>query len=159
MYVLGIDPGLANCGWAVVNDTGRIVDLGVIKTTVKLEHDHRICTIYDKLRQIVVSLNIEQVVNERLPYNSKMMGTSGINEVIGTIALLCAQKNCKRIEYSPLTAKKTIIGNGKADKDDVIKYIKTKWEYPLVEHSADAAMLALTYLALDYRRLQDGAVP
>lgn len=150
MLVLGIDPGIANCGWAVVNSYD-VIDCGVITTTVKLEHDQRIARIYDELCRIATTHRVGQLVNERLPYNSKMAGTSGIVEVIGAIALLSVRLGVRRIEYSPLTAKKHIVGNGKATKEDVMHHIrKLGWSGPLLEHSADAAIMALTYLQLDH---------
>lgn len=153
MIVLGIDPGLANCGWALVRDDRHIIDCGVVTTTVKLEHDHRIARIYDELCRIATTGKVSQIANERLPYGSKMMGTSGIVEVIGVIALLAVRLGVPRIEYSPMTAKKHIIGNGKASKENVMKHMKhLGWQGALVEHSADAALLALTYLELDYGR-------
>ena len=150
MNVLGIDPGFANCGWAIVNVGKEVVEAGVITTTVKLEHDQRIARIYDELYRIATTYKVQQIVNERLPYNSKMQGTSSIVEVIGVIALMATRLGVPRIEYSPATAKKTICGNGRADKADVIAHIN--YGDKLVEHSADAALLALTYLELDYGR-------
>ena len=153
MIVLGVDPGLANCGWALVRDDRHIIDCGVVTTTVKLEHDYRIARIYDELCRLGTSGRASQIANERLPYGSKMVGTSGIVEVIGVIGLLAVRLGVPRIEYSPMTAKKHIVGNGKATKEDVMKHIKgAGCQGPLVEHSADAALLALTYLELDYGR-------
>lgn len=150
MLVLGIDPGIANCGWAVVGKD-KVVDCGVITTTVKLEHDQRIARIYDELCRIATTHRVGQLVNERLPYNSKMAGTSGIVEVIGAMALLAVRLGVRRIEYSPLTAKKHVVGNGKATKEDVMQHIRgLGWTGTLVEHSADAAIMALTFLRLDY---------
>lgn len=150
MNVLGIDPGFANCGWAIVSVGKEVVEAGVITTTVKLEHDQRIARIYDELYRIATTYKVQQIVNERLPYNSKMQGTSSIVEVIGVIALMATRLGVPRIEYSPATAKKTICGNGRAEKADVIAHIN--YRDKLVEHSADAALLALTYLELDYGR-------
>ena len=151
MNVLGIDPGIANCGWAIVDDSGKVVDCGVIRTTIKLDHDERIAHVYDHLYLIAMKHRAQQLVNERLPYNSKMQGTSGINEVIGTIALLGNRLGIRRIEYSPMTAKKRICGTAKADKGQVMREVRRRgWEGELVEHSADAAILAMTYIEQDY---------
>lgn len=150
MNVLGIDPGIANCGWAVVSSDKKMIDCGVITTTIKLEHDQRITRVFDELYRIAMQHQCRQLVNERLPYNSKMRNTSSIIEIIGIIALLATRLGVKRIEYSPMTAKKFVVGTAKATKDDVIAYVrKLGWEGVLIEHSADAAILALTYLELD----------
>lgn len=151
MRVLGIDPGIANCGWAVLGDNGEVLDCGVIKTTIKLAHDERITRVYDELYRIASSFQVKQIANERLPYNSKMVSTSGINEVIGVIALLSSRIGVKRIEYSPMTAKKRIAGSAKASKDDVMAEVRRRgWAGDLVEHSADACILAMTFLEQDY---------
>jgi len=149
--VLGIDPGLANCGWAVVDDAGAILGCGVIKTKNTMEHDRRIAYVYDELYRVACSFRIGHIVNERLPYNSKMVSTSGINEVIGVIALLASRAGVRRIEYSPMTAKKRIVGNARSDKAEVMDEVRRRgWEKELVEHSADACILAMTYLEQDY---------
>jgi len=148
--ILGIDPGIANCGWSAVSMDGFVVECGVITTTVKLDHDDRIAKIYDDLKDIASRHAVKMIVNERLPYGSKMMNTSGINEVIGVIALLAVRLGIKRIEYSPLTAKKRITGNARATKDDVIAEVRRRgFRGQLVEHSADASILAMTYLEQD----------
>lgn len=150
MNVLGIDPGIANCGWAVVDENLRVIDCGVITTTIKLEHDQRIARIYDELCRIATTHRVVQLVNERLPYNSRMAATSNIIEVIGAIALLAVRLGVRRIEYSPLTAKKHIVKNSKATKEEVMQHIKNGgWTGKLLEHSADAAILAMTFLELD----------
>lgn len=151
MMVLGIDPGIANCGWAIVDESRKIIDCGVIKTTIKLDHDERIAHVYDGLYMLAFKHRVAQIVNERLPYNSKMVSTSNINEVIGAIAVMAVRIGVRRIEYSPMTAKKRIVGTAKATKEEVMAEVRRRgWQGNLVEHSADAAILALTYLEQDH---------
>lgn len=145
MRILGVDPGFANCGWAVIED-GAILDCGVIVTTVKEEHDARLRHIYEDLALIIRDYRVTCIANERLPYNSKMQGTSNIVEVIGLLGLLAAKVGVRRVEYSPMTCKKSMTGFGNANKEDVMRFIRSLgWDGKLVEHSADAALTALTH--------------
>lgn len=148
MKVLGIDPGIANLGWAVL-DGRRIVACGVIKTQPKQQHDARLFAIYTELENIVDKYDLfaGHMANERMPYGAKLQAASGIGEVIGVLGLLASFYQMRRFEYSPMAAKKDATGSGKATKDDIIQHARDLgWEGQLVEHSADAIAIASMHL-------------
>lgn len=142
--VLGIDPGIANLGWAVTHGS-RIVNCGVIKTSPRQETDARLLTIYEALELIVDKHDLfrQHMANERLPYSAKMASASGIGEVIGVLGLLCAFYQMKRFEYSPMAAKKSSTGTGKATKEEMMQSARDLgWSGEIKEHSADAIAIA-----------------
>lgn len=149
MRVAGIDPGIANLGWAIVCGDNGIIDCGVITTKASLQKDLRLLYIYEQLEAVLDRNDMAEchMANERLPYNSKMMATSSIGEVVGVIGLLSAFYQMQRFEYSPAAAKKDATGSGKATKDDMIRNARDLgWKGPLKEHSADAIAIALMHL-------------
>jgi crossover junction endodeoxyribonuclease RuvC len=148
MKVLGIDPGLANLGWAVI-DGDVIVDCGVIKTQSKMQNDARLLRLFEELENIVDKHNLfgGVMANERLPYGARMKSASSIGEVIGVLGLLCAFYQMRRFEYSPMSAKRQATGSGKATKEMVIETARTLgWKGAIVEHSADAIAIARMHL-------------
>lgn len=153
MKVLGIDPGIANLGWAVL-DGRRVLGCGVIKTQPRQQHDARLYTIYTELEGIVDQYDLftGHMANERLPYGAKLQAASSIGEVIGVLGLLASFYQMKRFEYSPNAAKKDATGSGKATKDDIIRHARDLgWDGPLVEHSADAIAIAAMHIKAEGR--------
>jgi crossover junction endodeoxyribonuclease RuvC len=148
MKVLGIDPGLANLGWAVVSND-KVLECGVIKTQAKMQNDARLLRIFEELELVIDrhELYNAEMANERLPYMAKMKSASSIGEVIGVLGLLCSFYKIRRYEYSPMAAKKSATGDGRANKDDMIKSARDAgWTGGIVEHSADAIAIARMHL-------------
>jgi crossover junction endodeoxyribonuclease RuvC len=150
MKVIGIDPGIANLGWAVVEKQGlKVLGCGVITTKSSMQHDARLYKIFVDLEAVVDEYDLFtcHMSSERMPYNAKLAATSGIGAVIGVLGLLCSFYQMKRFEYSPMTVKKEAAGNSKADKTHMIEYARgLGWPGKLVEHSADAIALAITHI-------------
>lgn len=145
--ILGIDPGLANTGWAVIHGS-TVIDCGVITTKASQQRDARLLHIYEELESVVDKHDMfrQHIANERLPYSAKMASASSIGEVIGVIGLLSAFFQMYRFEYSPMSAKKSAAGSGKATKEEMIKSARDAgWQGGLKEHSADAIAIAFLH--------------
>jgi crossover junction endodeoxyribonuclease RuvC len=159
MKVLGIDPGLANLGWAVVSPE-RVIDCGVIKTQSKMQNDARLLKIFEELELVIDRNDLFglDMANERLPYSAQISKASSIGEVIGVLGLTCAFYQMKRYEYSPMSIKKAATGDGRASKDEMMQSARDAgWAGGIVEHSADAIAIARMHLGLqsnaDLRRV------
>lgn len=145
--ILGIDPGLANLGWAVVQGS-NVLDCGVITTKASQQRDIRLLHIYEELESIVDKHDMfkQHMANERLPYSAKMNSASSTGEVIGVIGLLSAFFQMYRFEYSPMAAKKSAVGSGKATKEEMIQSARNAgWNGSIKEHSADAIAIAFLH--------------
>lgn len=128
LKVLGIDPGLASCGYALVeneNEKFKIIECGTIKTSPENPLEKRIKKIYEKVFKIMKKYRPERVILEEIFFNKNVKTAILTGEVKGVIKLVCAQLEIPLSEYNPVYVKQAITGYGKADKKQV-RFMVTK---------------------------------
>jgi len=154
MKVLGIDPGYANIGWAVIEGS-RLVASGVITTETGMEEMHRYRVIGERLWEVLDAHSPEAVVLEVLPPvrdQNRMIQVAGARGVILEIIALYQflHDGIKTVyEITPAEIKKLITGNGRVSKSRLGEYVKLllNLEKPLKpDHVSDAAACALAYM-------------
>jgi len=151
---LGIDPGLASTGYAVVETLikrGNLSDWGSIKTSSKKTLPLRLQEIYLEIDGLINKwspslLVIEDVyVLDKFPKAAIQLG-----EVVGVI-LLAAQNNMvESLRVRPTEVKSCLTGNGRASKinvSDSVKRIFSIKKDIKPDHASDAAALALVGLS------------
>lgn len=150
MKVLGIDPGLALTGWAIVKkkDQPKLVEYGCIKTTSKKSSSERLSKIYSKLQKIIEKYQPEVVVLENLFFSANVKTALKVGEARGVIKICAALNNLPISEFTPLQIKNSITGYGRADKNQIQQMVKALLnlkEIPKPDDAADAVAVALTY--------------
>lgn len=160
MKVLGIDPGLANCGWAVVekdvNKEYKLISFGEIKTKSATTTDakknsvsERLKTIFLELKKIFLYYKPDIVCVESQFYSKISKNMINTYLAVGVIYLLCALCKVELKEYSAKTVKLAVTGYGSASKEQLKKMVKLllKNEKNLPSsHVNDAISVALCYL-------------
>mgnify|MGYP000356636248 CR=1 FL=1 len=150
MKVVGIDPGYANTGWAVIEGT-RLIASGVITTDTEIEEMHRYRLIGEKMWEVLDNHSPEAVVLEGLPPvrdQNRMIQVAGARGVILEIIALYRGINTVH-EIAPAEVKKLVTGNGRVSKEKLGEYVKLllNLEKPLKpDHVSDAAACALAYM-------------
>lgn len=147
---LGIDQGLANCGYAFVSTEG-IVCSGTIKTEKNLSKGNRLLQIEQQLTSLIKKYKPKIVSCEKLFFNipnsqgrNKSNAMMDVNMVSGIIQLIATKENIEFVDFAPTTIKKNITGNGRAKKDEVRKKIIEQIKCsPKTEHEVDAIAIAL----------------
>lgn len=150
MKILGIDPGLATTGWAVLDfDTDSnptIVDYGCILTEKGLTVSQRLSEIYDDLNELIKVHNPDYAGIETLLFCNNAKTAIAVGEARGVI-LLSLEKHAIPIrEFTPLQVKNSITGYGKADKKQVqenVRIICGLKEIPKPDDAADAIAIAI----------------
>ena len=159
MIILGIDPGIANTGYGVVEShanrhTPR--DFGNIRTSPKTASEMRLKQIYDVVTGLIVEHAIESVVLEDIFFNKNVSSAFAVGEVKGIIKLAAANADCPVTLYTPTQVKQAIVGYGKATKPQIQKMVQTLLklkEPPRPDHAADALALTLCH-ARSYKVLE-----
>lgn len=157
--ILGIDPGLENTGWGVISQKSKsqkvqkvetdfeLVECGVIITKKTTESSIRLKAIYDDLERILNKYDIEKVALERLFFAKNAKSMIKVSEAIGVIKV-CAANHLKEVfEYTPLQVKMSLVGYGRAEKDQVEGMVRTLLGLESEvspSHAADAVAVALT---------------
>lgn len=147
--ILGIDPGLANIGWAVLKDEKTLIKCGCLTTKVSDTNAKRLGKIYEELEKIIKEFKIETVAFETLFFAKNVKSAMKVAEVIGVIKI-CGEKNkLKVFGYTPLQIKMALVGYGRAEKEQVetmVRSILNLEEGISPSHASDAVATALTHV-------------
>ena len=150
MRVIGIDPGFATLGWAVLDFEGRnikdVVEYGVIETSKDLDISTRLAEIYSDLCEILEEYKPEVSGVEFLIFCKNAKTVMKVGEARGVVLLALKNYNVEVHEISPLQVKNSISGYGKADKRQVQENVKERCgleEIPKPDDAADAIALAI----------------
>lgn len=150
--VLGIDPGLANTGFGVVdyvNGRYRMVSYGCITTRADEPHGQRLMKIYTNLRAVIDEFKPDEAGMETLYFARNVTSALSVAEARGVCTLCLAQHGIELGEYQPNQIKQAVTGTTKADKALVEKYVKILLGLetePKPDHAADALAGAITHL-------------
>lgn len=150
--VLGIDPGLANTGFGVVdfvNGRYRMVSYGCITTKSEEPHGQRLMKIYSHLCAIIDEFRPTEAAMESLYFAKNASSAMLVSEAKGVVALCLAQHGLELHEYRPVQIKQAVSGSQNADKELVQRYVKLLLGLevePKPDHAADALAGAITHL-------------
>ena len=126
MKILGIDPGTKNCGYAVIEKSGRdlkLIEAGLIKikSTVLQE---QIVEMTEGIDLIFKTHKIDEVSIEDMFYAFNPKTVIKLAQFRGAISLKILQNFGNFSEYTPLQVKQAVTGNGKATKEQVAFMVK-----------------------------------
>jgi crossover junction endodeoxyribonuclease RuvC len=148
MRILGIDPGVATTGWAIVDfsKTINVVDFGVITTSKEHSQQERLFEIYNDLSDIVVKFKPDMAGIELLIFNNNAKTAMNVGEARGIALLLLRQMDIETMQFTPPQIKRSIAGSGRADKKQVqenVKRICNLSTLPTPDDAADAIAIAI----------------
>ena len=144
MRVLGVDPGLADTGWGVVDFDGghyRPVSFGTISTSPKERIQDRIYTIATDLGTLLGKYECSVVAMEDIFFTKNITSAIPVAKVIGAVIFRFSELCVPVYLYSPLEVKMAVTGMGRADKNQVqemVKVILKLKSIPRPDHAADA---------------------
>lgn len=151
MRILGLDPGIATVGFAILDSDGfrqKLVTCGVITTPAHTPLTHRLDQIYSDLEELIATYHPEVMSVEELFFYNNI--TTGISVAEGRgVILLCAFRSGLRVfEYTPMQVKQAVVGYGLAEKRQIMDMVKRILNLPAVpkpDDAADAVALALCH--------------
>jgi crossover junction endodeoxyribonuclease RuvC len=154
MRVLGIDPGLTRCGYAVVDGRGpgaaHAVTLGVIRTPATDELPYRLAALRDELVGLIREFEPDVVSVERVFFQTNVRTAMSVGQASGLALCEAAAAGCVVVQYTPNEVKNTVAGFGGATKQQMQKMVQARLklsQLPKPADAADAAALALCHLA------------
>ena len=121
MRVIGIDPGLRNLGWGVIEMEGsrlRHVANGILHSTGG-ELAQRLLTLHQGLAAVIAQYAPQAAAVEQTFVNKDAVATLKLGQARGIALLAPAQAGLTVGEYAPNAIKKTVVGVGHADKVQV----------------------------------------
>ena len=141
MKLLGIDPGLRNTGWGVVESEGNRLNYlgdGAINSSPKLSLPERLVQLHDGLTQVIDEFKPEEAAVEETFVNVNPASTLKLGQARGIALFVPSKFGLSVYEYSPNLIKKSIVGSGHATKKQV-QAMLTILLSGCVFHSADSA--------------------
>jgi crossover junction endodeoxyribonuclease RuvC len=151
MCVLGIDPGVANTGYGVVDRRGhRLVALdgGCIETSPRMAPERRLAMIYARIEELVEEHSPDAVALEELYFGANANSALAVGQARGVVMLAAGRRDIPCSGYTPQQVKAAVCGNGRADKDQVtsmVQVLLSLAEPPRPDHAADALAVAICH--------------
>ena len=153
MRVLGIDCGGAFTGYGVVemDSSGCLICLtyGAIRLSPREALAHRLSQIYQELGALIADHRPDQVAIEGIFYALNVKSALQLGQVRGVAMLAAAAAGLEVAEYSPLTIKSSVVGYGRAEKQQVqhmVKRLLSLAEAPEPMDASDALAIAICHL-------------
>src|SRR3989344_1512946 len=151
MVILGIDPGIARCGWGAIESQKSKVKsqkYGCIETEAGVKTEKRLKNIYDLITKIIKDYKPDVLAIEELFFNTNAKTAFAVGQARGVVLLAAAENNVSIAIYTPLQVKIAVTGYGRAEKNQVgqmVKVLLKLKEIPKPDDVADALAVALTH--------------
>jgi crossover junction endodeoxyribonuclease RuvC len=148
--ILGIDPGLRRTGWGVIEVEGnRLVYIGCgsVEPPENLPLSSRLLAIHEGLAAVLGDFQPVEAAVEQTFVNKDGVATLKLGQARGVAMLAPAMFGISVSEYAPNQVKKTVVGAGHADKNQImvmLKLLLPKAE-PKSTDAADALAIAITH--------------
>lgn len=143
MRILGIDPGLATVGWAIIDFDKdlkpKAIDYGSILTDKNLNKSTRLKEIYDDLFSIIDKFKPDLCGVETLLFYNNAKTAISVGEARGVILLALEVSGLEALHFTPLQVKDAVTGYGKADKMQVQENVKRFCNLDTIPKPDDAA--------------------
>ena len=148
--ILGIDPGLRRTGWGVIDVDGNrliYVACGSVATSDRIALAGRLVTIHDGLAAVVAQFGPGEAAVEATFVNKDASATLKLGQARGIAMLIPARAGIAVAEYAPNLVKKTIVGAGHAEKEQIrlmLRVLLPKADPP-THDAADALAIAVCH--------------
>ena len=149
MILLGIDPGLARVGYAIIDITRKtksIIDCGVIITSAESTEEKRLLEIHQDLLILINKWNPDYAAVEKF-FFYRSSTTISVVQARGVINMTMALKNIPILEFAPVQIKLAVTGSGKSNKQEITNAVMREFNLnkpPKPDDAADAVAIALT---------------
>ncbi len=150
MIILGIDPGIADTGYGVIeqNKKGDLLCLayGSIKTPAGELLAKRLFSLAEQLSAVIKKYQPERAAIEELFFCNNAKTALVVGQARGVAMLICSQAGLLPMSFTPLQVKQAVTTYGGANKQQVQKMVKLLLnlkEIPKPDDAADALAIAI----------------
>ena len=134
MRILGIDPGMAIVGYAVINyenDSYKIEASGSIQTDKNDTTAKRLLDIYNDMSSIIEKYQPDCAAIEKLYFFKNQKTIIPVAEARGVILTVLEKYGIEGFEYTPIEVKQVLTGYGRATKKEVDQMVRITYEREL----------------------------
>ena len=126
--ILGLDPGLRRLGWGLIDaDGARLswVAHGVIEPAQDQDLAVRLLDLFDGVTEVIAEWQPDEAAIEETFVNMNPSSTLKLGHARAAAMLAPARAGLPVAEYAALDIKKSVVGAGRADPDQVLVIIKS----------------------------------
>ncbi len=151
MLILGLDPGFAITGYGLVDSVSNhlsMVKYGAITTPAGMPFTQRLLAIRNELNDIIREYKPEAAAIEELFFNSNTTTAIKVAQGRGVAVETLAENSVPVFEYTPLQVKMTVVGYGRAEKNQIQQMVKMMLKLdkiPKPDDAADALAIAVCH--------------
>ena len=159
MRILGIDPGYAIVGFGILEaqrGQARLLRCGAINTQAGVPMPRRLLQIHEDLETLIKRFAPDVMAIEELFFNTNVTTGIGVAQARGVILMTAAQLGVTVYEYTPSHLKQAVVGDGKAEKRQVMDMTRRLLHLaavPKPDDAADAVAIALCHARSHTSRL------
>lgn len=126
MRIIGIDPGLRNMGWGIVAaDNARLRHIGNgVCVSEGRTLAHRLRSLHEQLTEVFNHYSPDAAAVEQTFVNRDGAATLKLGQARGIALLVPAQFGLEVGEYAPNKVKKSVVGVGHADKNQIAHMVR-----------------------------------
>ncbi len=148
--ILGIDPGLRRTGWGVIESRGNsltFVASGTVKSDNKMDLALRLKQLHDGLSDVIARNNPDETAVEKTFVNKDAGATLKLGQARGIAMLVPALSGLSVAEYAPNLVKKTVVGTGHGEKEQIRMMVKVLMPRATfdTDDAADALAIAICH--------------
>ncbi len=125
--IIGIDPGLRSTGWGVIEAEGTRLSYvadGSVHSQTDAPLATRLMQIHTQLADVIKNFSPDEAAIEETFVNKDARATLKLGQARGVAMLAPALAGLSVAEYAPNVVKKSVVGSGHADKDQVKHMVK-----------------------------------
>jgi crossover junction endodeoxyribonuclease RuvC len=148
--IIGLDPGLRNTGWGIIESAGsRLIYVadGSVHSDADAPLAERLLQIHTQLIRVLTEFEPQEAAVEETFVNTDARATLKLGQARGAVMLAPASRGLPVAEYAPNTVKKSVVGAGHAEKQQVkhmVKLLLPKAVMKTVD-SVDALAIAICH--------------
>ncbi|MBW1785623.1 MAG: crossover junction endodeoxyribonuclease RuvC [Deltaproteobacteria bacterium] len=151
MLVLGVDPGSHVTGFGLVKKEKSVltcIHAGQITSTAKTPFYHRIHKIYKAMVDIMGRYEPREMAIEDVFYAKNIQSSLKLGHARGAVLIAAVECGVRIFEYTPLEIKKSVVGYGRASKEQVGAMVRIilKLKTRIGTDTSDALATAICHL-------------
>jgi len=146
VIIIGIDPGLINTGWGIIekiDNNIKYIASGTIKTNSNLCLSERLLNIYNMVSNLINTYKPQHFSIEETFVNKNPLSSLKLGQARGVAILAASLSKIQVFEYSPNLIKKSVTGVGKAEKQQICAMIRYIFPTIVLESEDEADSLAV----------------
>lgn len=155
LRIIGLDPGLRHTGWGVIEEQGSqliYIGHGVIHSSSEAELGTRLAELFNGVNEIIQTFSPHEAAVEETFVNKNPTSTLKLGMARGAILLAPSLKGLPVGEYAANRVKKSVVGVGHANKDQVSMMVQRLLSRCPKVHTDGADALAVAICHTHYRK-------